>query len=85
MLWGAGTVDSTDASRLSAFKALTTAPQYIIGFEEPDCSTPGSSNIAVADGGSISLLIYEKILIRNPQLPAFGTQLSLPGRTKVLF
>lgn len=57
MLWGAGTVDSTDASRLAAFKALTSTPEYIIGFEEPDCSTPGSSNIAVADGGSILLLM----------------------------
>ncbi|ADV21461.1 hypothetical protein I305_03533 [Cryptococcus gattii E566] len=53
MLWGAGTVDSTDASRLAAFKALTSTPEYIIGFEEPDCSTPGSSNIAVADAASL--------------------------------
>lgn len=53
MLWGAGSVDSTDASRLAAFKALTSTPEYIIGFEEPDCSTPGSSNIAVADAASL--------------------------------
>lgn len=85
MLWGAGTVDSTDASRLAAFQALTTAPQYIIGFEEPDCSTSGSSNIGVSDGGSSLLLIFENMLISNPQLPVFGTRPSLPGRTKVLF
>ncbi|OCF34428.1 hypothetical protein I317_03518 [Kwoniella heveanensis CBS 569] len=48
MLWGAGTVDSTDASRLSVFKALTSTPQYIMGFEEPDCSTEGSANIDVS-------------------------------------
>ncbi|WVQ84826.1 hypothetical protein IAT38_006983 [Cryptococcus sp. DSM 104549] len=48
MLWGDGSVDATDASRLAAFKAITTAPQYIIGFEEPDCSTSGSSNIGVS-------------------------------------
>ncbi|WRT69895.1 uncharacterized protein IL334_006886 [Kwoniella shivajii] len=48
MLWGAGTSDSTDASRLSIFEAITTAPQYIMGFEEPDCSTWGSANVAVS-------------------------------------
>lgn len=84
MLWGAGTVDSTDASRLASFKALSSTPEYIIGFEEPDCSTPGSSNIAVADGESVLLLMCEKMLIRNAQLPAFGTRPSLLGRLKVL-
>ncbi|TYJ55439.1 hypothetical protein B9479_003825 [Cryptococcus floricola] len=53
MLWGAGTVDDTDASRLSAFQAITDTPAYIIGFEEPDCSTDGSANIAVADAVTV--------------------------------
>lgn len=30
MLWGAGTADSTDASRLSTFKSLTTTPKYLV-------------------------------------------------------
>ncbi|WWD04380.1 hypothetical protein V865_002449 [Kwoniella europaea PYCC6329] len=53
MLWGAGTVDSTDASRLSVFEAITTAPQYIMGFEEPDCSTWGSANIDVSTAAGL--------------------------------
>ncbi|WVQ75762.1 hypothetical protein IAR50_005393 [Cryptococcus sp. DSM 104548] len=53
MLWGAGTVDDTDASRLAAFQAITDTPQWIIGFEEPDCSTDGSSNIGVSDAVTI--------------------------------
>nr|ODO04291.1 hypothetical protein L204_00649 [Cryptococcus depauperatus CBS 7855] len=53
MLWGAGAVDQKDAERLAAFKAITDTPTYIIGFEEPDCSTPGSSNIAVSDAAQL--------------------------------
>ena len=48
MLWGDGSSsDENDASRLAAFKALTTTPAYIIGFEEPDCSTSGSADMSV--------------------------------------
>ncbi|KAK4689886.1 hypothetical protein P7C73_g240, partial [Tremellales sp. Uapishka_1] len=53
MLWGDGSVDSTDASRLAAFKAITIAPKYIIGFEEPDCTTYGSSDIGVATAAAL--------------------------------
>ncbi|WVW87143.1 hypothetical protein I302_109200 [Kwoniella bestiolae CBS 10118] len=53
MLWGAGTVDSTDSSRLDVFKAITSAPQYIMGFEEPDCSTWGSANIDVSTAAGL--------------------------------
>ncbi|WWC73899.1 uncharacterized protein I206_107871 [Kwoniella pini CBS 10737] len=53
MLWGDGDVDAADASRLAVFKAITTAPQYIMGFEEPDCSTYGSSNIAVGAAAAL--------------------------------
>lgn len=31
MLWGAGSVDGTDSSRLTAFKAISSTPEYIIG------------------------------------------------------
>ncbi|WWC66085.1 uncharacterized protein I303_108707 [Kwoniella dejecticola CBS 10117] len=53
MLWGAGTVDSTDASRLDVFKAISSTPQYIMGFEEPDCSTWGSANIDVSTAAGL--------------------------------
>lgn len=51
MLWGDGHLgdEQDDASRVSAFKALTTSPEYIIGFEEPDCSTTGSAAISVEE------------------------------------
>jgi hypothetical protein len=55
MLWGGGSSkDKQDATRLSAFKAITTSPNYIIGFEEPDCSTEGSSSMSVDLGKSLA-------------------------------
>ncbi|GAA5917765.1 hypothetical protein JCM6882_003580 [Rhodosporidiobolus microsporus] len=45
MLWGAGTVDDTDASRLSAFKSLSSAPPYILGFNEPDLDSSDSGDV----------------------------------------
>lgn len=46
MLWGDGTSsDSQDASRFAQFKALTSTPPYVIGFEEPDCAGAGSANM----------------------------------------
>lgn len=46
MLWGDGSADATDASRLAEFEAMTVTPDYILGFEEPDCSSgSGSSGI----------------------------------------
>ncbi|WWC92615.1 uncharacterized protein L201_007574 [Kwoniella dendrophila CBS 6074] len=53
MLWGAGNVDGTDSTRLNVFKAITTAPQYILGFEEPDCSTWGSANVDVGTAAAL--------------------------------
>jgi len=51
MLWGGGSSkDKQDATRLAAFKAITTSPKYIMGFEEPDCSTEGSSSMTVELG-----------------------------------
>jgi hypothetical protein len=56
MLWGGGSSkDKQDATRLSAFKAITTSPKYIMGFEEPDCSTEGSSSMSVDKGKSLDL------------------------------
>ena len=52
MLWGAGTVDNMDVSRMAEFKAMDWNPPFIIGFEEPDCSTSGSAGIDVGTGPS---------------------------------
>ncbi|GAA6036505.1 hypothetical protein JCM8097_003538 [Rhodosporidiobolus ruineniae] len=54
MLWGDGHVDSTDSARLSSFKSLSTAPTYVLGFNEPDLSTSSaSSNITASDAASL--------------------------------
>ncbi|WWC70282.1 uncharacterized protein I206_104232 [Kwoniella pini CBS 10737] len=54
MIWGGGTADSDDASRLTAFKDLSYVPQYIIGFEEPDCPAgSGSAGLDVETAISI--------------------------------
>jgi Glycosyl hydrolase catalytic core len=54
MLWGDGKADSTDASRLAQFKKITTAPAYVLGFEEPDCpSGSGSAGFSVSEGVSL--------------------------------
>ncbi|KAG5646999.1 hypothetical protein DXG03_001723 [Asterophora parasitica] len=53
MLWGAGTADSTDAARLAAFKKISAAPPYVLGYEEPDCPPgSGSAGMSVAAGVS---------------------------------
>lgn len=53
MLWGGGTADSTDASRLTQFKKITTPPTYVLGYEEPDCVPgQGSAGMTVAAGAS---------------------------------
>lgn len=36
ILWGGGTADATDASRLAGFAKITQAPEYMLGFEKPD-------------------------------------------------
>lgn len=53
MLWGVGTADSTDASRLAQFKQITTAPQYVLGYEEPDCP-PGSGSAGVSVSAGVA-------------------------------
>nr|XP_019046229.1 hypothetical protein I302_04969 [Kwoniella bestiolae CBS 10118]OCF25159.1 hypothetical protein I302_04969 [Kwoniella bestiolae CBS 10118] len=54
MIWGGGSADGEDAARLEAFKSMTSVPQYIIGFEEPDCSA-GSGSAGMDVGTAISL------------------------------
>jgi len=42
MLWGAGTVDGTDSSRMSDFEAMNWESALFLGFEEPDCTASGA-------------------------------------------
>ncbi|KAJ9098969.1 hypothetical protein QFC19_006193 [Naganishia cerealis] len=54
MIWGAGSADSTDASRLQAFKSLSHTPAYVLGYEEPDCAAgSGSAGFDVQTGISL--------------------------------
>lgn len=53
MLWGDGHVSDGDALRYHEFLNLTTTPRYILGFEEPDCSPPDSSDIASNKGAQV--------------------------------
>ncbi|KAF7336698.1 Glyco-hydro-cc domain-containing protein [Mycena venus] len=76
MLWGGGSADGTDASRLAAFEQITQAPQYMLGFEEPDCpSGGGSAGMSVADG----VASWEKNIA---PFKAKGTKLGSPSMCK---
>jgi len=76
MLWGGGTADSADASRLAAFKKITAAPQYMLGFEEPDCASGGgSAGMSVSDG----VAIWEQYIA---PFKAKGTKLGSPSMCK---
>nr|GAT60680.1 predicted protein [Mycena chlorophos] len=53
MLWGDGDADSVDNERVQAFKKISQAPQFMLGFEEPDCpSGSGSAGMSVSQGVS---------------------------------
>lgn len=49
MLWGSGGLggDQDDSNRLAQFKTISDSPKYIMGFEEPDCNTPGSAAMSI--------------------------------------
>lgn len=53
MLWGGGTADGEDWSRLQAFRGINWTPQYIIGFEEPDCPAGEGSAGMTVDAGTL--------------------------------
>ncbi|KAJ6531889.1 glycosyl hydrolase catalytic core-domain-containing protein [Mycena capillaripes] len=76
MLWGGGSADSADASRLAAFKKITQAPQYMLGFEEPDCASGGgSAGMSVSEG----VQIWEQYIA---PFKAKGTKLGSPSMCK---
>ena len=57
MLWGSGHADATDAQRLKQFERLSSSssnkrhPKYVLGYEEPDCSSGGGSSGMGVDEG----------------------------------
>ncbi|KAK7757535.1 hypothetical protein SLS62_000550 [Diatrype stigma] len=54
MLWGSGNNGEQDAARFAAFQQLSSAPQYLLGFNEPDCSgADTSANMSVDEGVSL--------------------------------
>lgn len=54
MLWGSGNNGEEDAERFQNFQNLQEAPQYLLGFNEPDCSGPDvSANIGVSEGAGL--------------------------------
>ncbi|KAJ7455365.1 glycosyl hydrolase catalytic core-domain-containing protein [Mycena galericulata] len=76
MLWGGGTADSTDASRLHQFSQITAAPQYMLAFEEPDCpSGGGSAGMSVEEG----VKVWEQYIA---PFQAKGTKLGSPSMCK---
>lgn len=66
MLWGDGSLgdDQNDAARVQAFKELSSTPKYVIGFEEPDCSTPGSAAMTVDASTSLTVPVLVQSLSR---------------------
>lgn len=57
MLWGSGHADATDAQRLRQFQRLSSSssnkrhPKYVLGYEEPDCTSGGGSSGMGVDEG----------------------------------
>jgi len=72
MLWGGGTADSQDAARYAAFKKIAT-PQYVLGFEEPDCK-PGSGSAGLTVDRAVQ--IWEQMIA---PLKAKGAKLGSPS------
>lgn len=52
MLWGNGHTGGQDSGRLSEFQSLSYSPKYIMGFYEPDCYPPMSSDLDPDSGES---------------------------------
>jgi len=76
MLWGNGTVDMQDKERLTAFEHLSTVPAYVLGFEEPDCTSgSGSADMTVHDGVSK----WESLIV---PLGKKGSKLGSPSMCK---
>ena len=78
MLWGDGTVDTQDKERLTAFEHLSTVPAYVLGYEEPDCTSgSGSADMTVQDG----VLKWESLMapLRNK-----GSKLGSPSMCSTL-
>ncbi|GAA5859994.1 hypothetical protein JCM8547_003049 [Rhodosporidiobolus lusitaniae] len=77
MLWGNGHVSTSDASHLGAFKALDDTPDYVLGYEEPDCAS-GDGSAGIDDVDSAATL-WDSLM--GP-LKENGTLLGSPSMCK---
>lgn len=75
-LWGDGHQGGDDADRLASFKALTTTPQYMMGFYEPDFHPPDSSDISSSSAASSWSTLLAPLGTKGPLLgsPSLATQ-----------
>ncbi|CAD6565070.1 MAG: hypothetical protein TREMPRED_000796 [Tremellales sp. Tagirdzhanova-0007] len=76
MLWGDGHTGGQDAQRLAEFQALSYSPSYIMGFYEPDCYPPMSSDI----DPSTAAALWESTIV--PHRTNGGSTLLSPGMCK---
>lgn len=53
MLWGDGEHTALDGQRFRDFQNLHETPQYVLGFNEPDCPGPDSASMSVDKGVSV--------------------------------
>jgi hypothetical protein len=82
MLWGSGKVDSTDAKRLADFQRLSSSPQhpqFVLGYEEPDCTSGGGSS-----GVSVEQGVREWEALMGP-LKRRGTKIGSPSMCSECF
>lgn len=82
MLWGSGKVDSTDAKRLADFQRLSSSPQhpqFVLGYEEPDCTSGGGSS-----GVSVEQGVREWEALMGP-LKRKGTKIGSPSMCSECF
>lgn len=79
MLWGVGTTDSTDATRLAQFRKITIPPPFVLAYEEPDCPPgEGSAGVSVLAGVSH----WESLIV---PLGKMGTLLGSPSMCSAFF
>ncbi|MCJ1446775.1 MAG: hypothetical protein MMC23_007282 [Stictis urceolatum] len=69
MLWGDGENGDIDAQRYQEFQQLSTAPKYLLGFNEPDCSGENSA----------SMQVDKAVQVWNDMIAPWGEKGSLLG------
>lgn len=54
-LWGGGTTDGVDASRLAEFRGMNAVPTWIVGPNEPDCAAGGGMSAGMTIDATAAL------------------------------